>query len=49
VSYGSSGIVDPDGIVVQAARELSEDLLVAEIDTTRRAGVTENHITSRKT
>lgn len=33
VSYGSSGIVDPDGIVVQSARELCEDLIVAEIDT----------------
>jgi predicted amidohydrolase len=32
VSYGSSGIVDPDGEVVQSARSLSEDLIVAEID-----------------
>jgi predicted amidohydrolase len=32
VSYGSSGIVDPDGMVVQSARELSEDLIVAEIE-----------------
>jgi 5-aminopentanamidase len=31
VSYGSSGIVDPDGQVVHAARPLSEDLIVAEI------------------
>jgi predicted amidohydrolase len=31
VSYGSSGIVDPDGRVVQLARPLSEDLIVAEI------------------
>jgi predicted amidohydrolase len=37
VSYGSSGIVDPDGIVVQSARELSDDLIVAEIDTFARA------------
>ena len=37
VSYGSSGIVDPDGKVVQPARELSEDLIVAEIDTVPRA------------
>jgi predicted amidohydrolase len=37
VSYGSSGIVDPDGMVVQAARELSEDLIVAEIDIMPRA------------
>jgi predicted amidohydrolase len=31
VSYGSSGIVDSGGMVVQTARELSEDLVVAEI------------------
>jgi predicted amidohydrolase len=37
VSYGSSGIVDPDGTVVRAARPLSEDLIVAEIDTVQRA------------
>jgi 5-aminopentanamidase len=35
VSYGSSGIVDPRGTVVRSARPLSEDLLVAEIDTVR--------------
>lgn len=32
VSYGSSGIVDPDGTVLRAARELGPDLLVAEIE-----------------
>ena len=37
VSYGSSGIVDPDGMVVQSARQLSDDLIVAEIDTVPRA------------
>ena len=37
VSHGSSGIVDPDGRVVRAARPLREDLLVAEIGTARRA------------
>jgi predicted amidohydrolase len=37
VSYGSSGIVDPDGLVVQSARQLSDDLIVAEIDTVPRA------------
>jgi predicted amidohydrolase len=37
VSYGSSGIVDSDGMIVQSARQLSEDLLVAEIDTVPRA------------
>jgi predicted amidohydrolase len=31
VSYGSSAIVSPDGVVLQSARELSEDLIVAEI------------------
>ena len=35
-SYGSSGIVDPDGMVVRTARALSEDLIVAEIDTAPR-------------
>lgn len=33
VSWGSSGIVDPNGIVVQSARQLCEDLVAAEIDT----------------
>src|ERR1700686_3267273 len=28
VSYGSSGIVDPDGTVIQSAQRLNEDLLV---------------------
>ena len=37
VSYGSSGIVDPVGTVVQSARELCDDLIVAEIDTVPRA------------
>jgi len=32
VSYGSSGIVDPEGRVLQSARRLTEDLLVAELD-----------------
>jgi len=32
VSYGSSGIVDPEGTVLQSARRLTEDLLVAELD-----------------
>jgi 5-aminopentanamidase len=31
-SYGSSAIIDPDGMVVQSARQLSDDLIVAEID-----------------
>ena len=31
------GIVDPDGMVVQSARQLSEDLIVAEIGTVPRA------------
>jgi len=33
VSYGSSGIVDRDGTVLQAARPLEVDLVVAEIET----------------
>jgi predicted amidohydrolase len=36
VSHGSSGIVDPDGMVVQEAKHLSEDLLVVEITPQRR-------------
>jgi predicted amidohydrolase len=36
VSYGSSGIVNPEGIVVQPARQLSEDLLIVDIDTSPR-------------
>jgi 5-aminopentanamidase len=35
VSYGSSEIVDPDGRVLQAARQLGPDLIVAEIETSR--------------
>jgi predicted amidohydrolase len=31
VSYGSSGIVDPNGRVVQSARQWSEDLIVADL------------------
>jgi 5-aminopentanamidase len=31
VSYGSSGIVDPNGVVVASARPMSEDLIVADI------------------
>ena len=41
VSYGSSSIVDPDGMVVTAAKQLSEDLIVADIATvapSRRRG-----------
>ena len=37
VSHGSSGIVDPDGMVVQSARHLSHDSIVAEINTKPRA------------
>jgi predicted amidohydrolase len=36
LSYGSSGIVDPDGMVIKSAMQLGEDLIVAEIDTKRR-------------
>jgi predicted amidohydrolase len=37
VSCGSSGIVNPEGLVVRSARQMSEDLLIAEIDTRLRA------------
>jgi 5-aminopentanamidase len=36
VSYGSSGIVDPDGIVLRSARRLHEDLIVADLDIAAR-------------
>ncbi len=36
VSYGSSGIVDPDGTVLRSARRLGPDLLLAEIETAPR-------------
>jgi len=36
VSYGSSGIVDPDGMALGAARPLSADLIVADIETAPR-------------
>jgi len=35
VSYGSSEIVDPQGTVVRSAREMCEDLIIADIDTVR--------------
>jgi predicted amidohydrolase len=36
VSYGSSGIVDPDGMVLRTARHLDSDLVIADITTTPR-------------
>ncbi len=39
VSYGSSRIVDPDGMVLQSAMTLGEDLLVASIETAPRASM----------
>jgi 5-aminopentanamidase len=36
VCYGSSGIVDPDGMVLQSARQLAPDLIVADIKTAPR-------------
>jgi predicted amidohydrolase len=36
VSYGSSGIVNPDGMVLQTAQPLGADLILAEIKTTPR-------------
>ena len=38
-SEGASGIVDPDGVVLRSARRSTEDLLVAEIDTSPREGL----------
>ena len=38
LSYGSSGIVDPDGMVLQSAQTLSEDLIIADIGTSPRHG-----------
>lgn len=37
VSYGSSAITNADGTLLQSARRLAEDLLVAEIDAAREA------------
>jgi predicted amidohydrolase len=37
VSYGSSEIVSPDGMVLQSARRLGPDLIVADIKTVPRA------------
>jgi predicted amidohydrolase len=36
VSYGSSGIVDPDGMILRTARHLGPDLVVADIETAPR-------------
>ena len=36
VSYGSSAIVDSDGMVLQSAQRLTEDLIVADIDASPR-------------
>ena len=36
VSYGSSGVVDPGGRVLQSAQRLTEDLLVADLATAPR-------------
>jgi predicted amidohydrolase len=34
VSYGSTGIVDPDGKVLQSAQQLESCLIAADIDAT---------------
>jgi len=36
MSFGSSGIVAPDGTVLRAARQLGPEVLVADIKTTPR-------------
>ena len=37
LAYGSSGVVDQDGVVLKSAQRLQSDLVVAEIATTPRA------------
>jgi predicted amidohydrolase len=50
LSYGASGIVDPDGTVVKVARELSDDFVVADIDVTPRSTADERTLPdSRRT
>jgi predicted amidohydrolase len=55
ISYGSSGIVDRNGIVLQSARQLYSDLIVAEIksappkvrrgwDVARNSAVTDEYV-----
>jgi predicted amidohydrolase len=39
VSCGSSGIVDPSGHVLQSAQELTEALIVADLDVSRSASM----------
>ena len=39
VSYGSSGIVDPHGNVLQSAQQLTEELIVADLDVSRTASM----------
>jgi predicted amidohydrolase len=46
ISYGSSEIVDPEGIVVRCARTMAEDLVVADIDTARRT-MRSGYVTNR--
>jgi predicted amidohydrolase len=36
VSYGSSGIVDPRGNVLQSAQQLTEELIVADLEVSLR-------------
>jgi predicted amidohydrolase len=47
VSYGSSGVVAPDGRVLQSARQLEPDLIVADLDTTPRQHCREHIFRSR--
>jgi len=39
VSYGSAGIVDSDGNVLQSALALTEELIVADLDVSRAASM----------
>ena len=47
ISSGSSEIVNPEGIVIRSARPMTEDLVIADVDTswrTRRRGVDRSRI-----
>jgi 5-aminopentanamidase len=47
VSYGSSGIVDPDGRVLRSAQQLVPDIVVADIETASREHHGEHTLRSR--
>jgi predicted amidohydrolase len=47
VSHGSSGVVGPDGTVLQSAQRLTEDLLVVDLDTAPRAQTGQSSLNTR--